>query len=159
MRTLLLIALLAATTLAHGATLYKTITPDGKVVYTDQPPQTGKIEKTFDFASLPSTPLPDSVTAYKQDLEKSMQSRLAGSPGSKQPVLFWAKWCGYCRQAEAYLTEKRISFQKLDVDTVDGKRALAQSGGGKGIPVLLANGEKVQGFSRSAYDQLVARTR
>ena len=56
-------------------------------------------------------------------------------------------------------SEKKISFQKFDVDTADGKRALAQSGGGRGIPVLLANGEKVQGFSRSAYDQVFARTR
>lgn len=149
------LALFAFATLGHAATLYKSIGPDGRVVYSDQPPQTGKVEKTFNFANLPSTPLPESVLRYRQELEKSMSNRLAASPVSKNPVLLWAKWCGYCKQAETYLNEKRIAFQKQDVDTADGMRALAESGG-RGVPVLLVNGQKVQGFSRPAYDALFA---
>jgi glutaredoxin len=158
MQKLLALLLFAVSTLACAATLYKSVTPDGQVVYSDQPPQTGKVEKSFNFANLPTTPLPESVVRYRQELEKSMQNRLAASPVSKHPVLLWAKWCGYCKQAESYLNEKRISFQKHDIDTPDGMRALAEAGG-RGVPVLLVNGQKVQGYSRSAYDSIFASAR
>ena len=69
----------------------------------------------------------------------------------KQPVLFWAKWCPYCRAAEAYLLEKNVSFQKQDVDTPEGKRALLETGG-RSIPVLLIDGREIRGFSRATYD-------
>ena len=155
MKTLIAFAVLAGATLGHAGTLYKSIGPDGQVVYSDQPPQSGKLERTFNFANLPSTPLPDSVVRYRQELEKSMQNRLAAAPAGRTPVLLWAKWCGYCRQAEAYLNEKRIGFQKQDIDTSEGMRSLAEAGG-RGVPVLLVNGQKVQGFSRAAYDSLFA---
>lgn len=155
MRTLVVLALLVPA-LVSAATLYKSTTPDGRVVYSDTPPETGKLEKTFNYSNLPATPLPEAVVNYRADLEKSAQRRIAASD-AKQPVLFWAKWCGYCRQAEAYLNEKRIGFQKQDVDTPEGKRALAQAGGGRGVPVILVGSQKVQGYSRPAYDALFAR--
>lgn len=158
MRTLVAIGLLGVSVLACAGTLYKSVTPDGRIVYSDQPPQTGKVEKTFNFANLPTTPLPDSVMRYRQELEKSMQNRLATAPVGKGPVLLWAKWCGYCKQAEGYLNEKRIGFEKRDIDTPDGMRALAEAGG-RGVPVLLVNGQKIHGYSRPAYDSLFASVR
>ncbi|HYC45211.1 MAG TPA: glutaredoxin domain-containing protein [Burkholderiales bacterium] len=150
---------LLAPLLASAATLYKSVMPDGRVVYSDQPPATGKIEQTFNFSNLPSTPMPESVVRYRQELEKGMQKRLANSaaPSGSTPVLFSASWCKYCRQAEAYLAEKRIAYQRQDIDTPEGMKALVQSGSGRGVPVLLVSGQRVQGFSRPAYDALFAK--
>lgn len=156
MRKLVFATLAFMPALALAATLYKSIGPDGRVVYSDRPPQNGKVEKTFNFANLPSTPLPDSVLRYRQELEKGLQNRLAAGD-AKQPVLFTAKWCGYCRQAEAYLAEKRVAYTKHDIDTPGGMRAFAESRSGKGVPVLLFKEQKVQGYSRPAYDSLFAR--
>ena len=162
MRTLIALASLLMTTLTPAATVYKSVGPDGQPVYSDRPPETGKIEKTFNFANLPSTAMPESVVRYRDELQKSMQKRLsdAGARGAtRQPVLFTAKWCGYCRQAKGYLAEKKISYQEHDIDTPDGMRALIESGGGRGVPVLLVTGQKVQGFSRAAYDAVFAVAR
>lgn len=156
MRTLVLLALLVAAA-AQSATLYKSIGPDGQVVYSDRPPQSGKLEKTFDFGNLPSSPVPETVTRYRQDLEKSMQQRLAAAPPGRGPVLYRAAWCGYCRQAEAYLAEKRISYTKIDIDTPEGKTAFAAAGGGKGIPFMVANGKELRGYTRPAYDAFFAQ--
>ena len=155
---MLIILALVIPALAQGATLYKSVTPDGRIVYTDQPPETGKVEKTFNFANLPASPVPDSVTQYRADLEKSMQRKLSAAD-AKQPVLYMAQWCGYCRQAEAYLAEKKISYQRHDIDTPDGKRAFAEAGAGRGIPVIQVGAQKVRGFSRPAYDALFSAPR
>ena len=158
MRILIVLALVMPA-LSQAGTLYKSVAPDGTIVYSDQPPASGKVERTFNFANLPASPVPDSVTQYRADLEKSMQRRLSGAADAKQPVLYMAKWCGYCRQAEAYLAEKKISYQRHDIDTPDGKRAFAEAGAGRGIPVIQVGAQKVRGFSRPAYDALFSAAR
>src|SRR5689334_15127897 len=101
--TICLIALLSAVSAASGETLYKVVGPDGKITYTDRPPQDDKSKSTaMQITSAPSTPLPDSVLKFQAELQKSLQNRLAaakemGSMGT--PVLFSAVWCGYCTQA------------------------------------------------------------
>ena len=155
MRKLLILTLFAVSALTQAGTVYKSVGSDGKTVYSDQPPDSGKVEKTLNFANLPSTPLPESVARYRDELEKSMKARLSDAQkprNSSQPVLFVAEWCGYWRQAKRYLNEKKIAFTGHDIDTPDGMRAMVESGGGKNTPVLLWQGQKISGFSPTAYD-------
>lgn len=161
MKKLIILAAFVLPAVANAATLYKSIGPDGEVVYSDQPPRSGKIEKTFNLSNLPATPLPDSVVRYRDELLKSMEKRLAdtGRPNSKQPVIFTAKWCGYCRQALAYLRDKKIGYAEHDIDTPAGMQAFAATGASKGVPLLLVGEQKIRGYSRPAYDSLFSRAR
>jgi len=162
MRIALILVLMSMLPQALAETVYKSVGPDGKVIYSQEPPAGGKVEKTLNFSNLPSTPLPDSVLRYRDELQKSMSRKLsdAGKPrATGQPALFSAQWCGYCRQAKAYLAEKRIGYQEYDIDTPNGMRAFVELGGGRGVPVMLWNGKKVQGFSRPAYDALFSASR
>jgi len=155
MRKLLILALFAISALTQAGTVYKSVGPDGKTVYSDHPPDSGKVEKTLNFANLPSSPLPESVARYRDELEKSMKARLSEAQkprDSSRPILFSAEWCGYCRQAKRYLNEKKIAYTEYDIDTPDGMRAMVESGGGRGVPVLLWQGQKISGFSPAAYD-------
>ena len=159
MRSLLILALFFLPTLSHAGTMYKSVGADGKILYSDQPPAGGKVEKTLNYVNLPATPLPESVIRYRNELEKSMQGRLSEarkSPDTKQVSLLTAQWCGYCRQAKAYLAEKKIAYKEYDIDTQEGMRAMVEFGGGSGVPVLLWHGQKIKGYSAAAYDALFA---
>src|SRR5688500_7540907 len=96
-RKFLFISMLLAATFAGAGQVYKSVSPDGRIVYSDHPPASGKLEKTLDFANLPVTPLPESVVRYREELQKSGQKRLseAAKPAeSAQLALFTAQWCG-----------------------------------------------------------------
>lgn len=134
--------------------MYKIVTPDGRVVYTDHPPTEGKLLKTLTPDAAPTTALP--VSAAEQ-LRKMQSLRATAAPAGNGVVLYSAVWCGYCAKAKAYLAGKGVAYREIDIDTPDGMASFAQAGGGKGVPLLVANGQRVQGFSPAAYDELLAR--
>ena len=143
---------------AGSQTLYKSVGPDGKVAYSDKPPTEGRIEK-MKFQNLPATPLPESVAAaYAELLRKAKVNPVATVPVAGT-VLYSATWCVYCKQAKAYLASKGVAYSELDIDTPAGMASFAQVGGGKGVPLLMAGGQKVNGYSTQAYDALFSKVK
>lgn len=153
-RRLPILLLLCALTppIAQAQTLYKIVTPDGRVVYTDRPPTEGRLVKTLTPDAAPATALPP---AAAEQLSK-LQSLRTAAPTSGV-VLYSAAWCGYCTKAKAWLAGKGISYREIDIDTPDGLASYAQAGGRRGVPLLVAGGQRVQGYSPAAYEQLFAR--
>ena len=153
-RILAIASLLVLTGLATGQTLYKSIGPDGKVVYSDRPPAVGKVEKTLKVQDLPNTAIPEKTLAELAALRKAAKPAQLPTTGV---VLFSANWCGYCRQAKAFLAQRGVGYEEKDIDTPAGKLAFVQAGGAGGVPLLVANGTVVQGFSPSTYESLFPR--
>ena len=134
-----------------GSTVYKSIGPDGSIVYSDHPPADGRVEKTFDFADLPSTSVPDSQpveVAPKRGTQKSLPMAPGGT------TLFSATWCGYCKLAKAYLQRNGVSYRNIDIDAVDG-RAMFISAGGRGIPLLFVGNRAIRGFTPDGYKRFL----
>lgn len=167
MRFISLFALAAATVFAAPAfaadgatttTLYKSTGPDGRTVYSDRPPLAARDAKTLTFKNLPASPLSAETLAYIEQLRKSSDARMTAAV-PRDTVLYSAKWCGYCRQAKAYLAAHQLAYREVDIDTPDGKMAYAQLGGNNGVPQLYVNGRGTTGFSASAYDSIFAQRR
>ena len=144
------VTFIAATAL-DAQTVYKSIGPDGKVVYSDSPPVDGKNARKMKFDNLPASPLPAAARASVEQLKRSTSTAV---PATTAVVLYSASWCGYCKAAKAYLGARGIAYREIDVDTESGQAAFAQAGGGSGVPLLVAGGQRVQGFSQAAYDAL-----
>jgi len=142
---------LGVTATAGAQTVYKSVGPDGKVVYSDSPPVDGKNARKLKFDKLPASPLPAPARASVDQLKRSSSTAV---PVTTAVVLYSASWCGYCKAAKAYLGARGIAYREIDVDTESGQAAYAQAGGGNGIPLLVAGGQRVQGFSQAAYDAL-----
>ena len=156
-RVLLLASALAASASPLAQTVYKSIAPDGKVVYSDRAPATGRLEKTLKF-ELASSALPASAASYMEQFRKAHPG---GAPqaanGGRGVTLYSATWCGYCKQAKAWLAGHGVAYRDVDIDAPGGMSALAQaSGGGTGVPVLVVDGKTMNGFSAGAYGAALA---
>ncbi|MDP3032408.1 MAG: glutaredoxin family protein [Rhodocyclaceae bacterium] len=154
-RILVFIACALASMVVLSATLYKSVGPDGKISYSDQPPRQGQVVMTRTFEVGPSTSLPPSAA---DQLERMKSAKTAAAPAAGV-VLYSAAWCGYCQKAKAYLADKRIPYREVDIDTKDGLATFAQAGGGKGVPLLTAGTQRVQGFSVAAYNAFFANNK
>ncbi len=147
--------LAAAGASLQAETLYKSVGPDGKIVYSDRPPTAGKLEKTLDIKTLPNTAIPPGVLKEMERLKK--EGKATAAAPATGTLLFSATGCGYCRQAKAHLAQRGVTYREFDIDTPDGQAAFVQMGGGGGVPLLIRNGEKLRGYSRDGYEALLAR--
>ncbi|MBA3031592.1 MAG: glutaredoxin family protein [Gammaproteobacteria bacterium] len=154
-RILVFVACALASMLVLAGTLYKSVGPDGKISYSDQPPRLGQVLMTKTFEVGPSTSLPP---AAAEQLERMKSAKTVAAP-TDGVVLYSAAWCGYCQKAKTYLADKRIPYREVDIDTKDGLATFAQVGGGKGVPLLTAGTQRVQGFSVAAYDAFFANNK
>lgn len=157
LRCTLILALLAAalTGAVHAQTLYKSVDPSGKVVYSDQPPASGAVQKTLKLESLPVSVVPGNPLPPASPGQAAAGAPAAPAQPRGEVTLYMATWCGYCKAAKAYLGGKGIAYREFDVDTPTGKAAFAQLGA-RGVPVLLTNGQRVAGFSTQSYDAVFA---
>ena len=158
-RSLAVLLLFVAQTVAAGdaptaTTLYKSVGPDGKVVYGDRPPGDGRSAQTLKFENLPSSPLSPATLAYLEELKKRGAAQQAALP-SGELLLFTATWCVYCKQAKAYLAAKGLPYREIDIESNAGAASYAQAGGQRGVPLLFKGGQRVLGFSATAYDSLL----
>ena len=146
----------SASAAQDAQTVYKSVGPDGRTIYSDRPPAEGRLDKTMMFENLPSSPLPASTSAYVEQLRRQVPPSSASTPRSAV-VLYSAAWCGFCKGAKAYLAGKGIRYQEFDIGTKEGMAAFAYAGGSRVVPLLLVDGQRVQGFTPAAYDALFAK--
>lgn len=145
---------LTGSLLTHADTLYKSVGPDGKITYSDKPPISGNVQKKLTFKNLPSTKLPASAASK---LAQAGNKKTTDNPRliAGEVTLFTASWCGYCKQAKAYLASQGINYREVDIETENGMVEFSQAGGNGSVPLLIAGKESVLGFSSEAYDAIL----
>ena len=67
-------------------------------------------------------------------------------------VLYRTAWCGYCKQAAAYMQQKNIPFVERDIERNSAYKAEFSRFGGNGVPLLLFGSKTMRGFSQSTFD-------
>jgi glutaredoxin len=134
------------------AELYKWTDADGTVHYTDTPPPDNRpqIEIKGTISSYTSA----EVVAGTTDAGDSNPTKKSAKPSNKSVVMYSADWCGVCKKARAYFQQQGIAFREYDIDTSEqGKRGFAKLGG-KGVPVILVDQQRMNGFSAGQFEQL-----
>ena len=133
----LLCALLAAVVSANAADVYKWTGPDGRTQFGDRPPPEATAEqlriRTFNGAA----------------------EVVADAPSLAGITMLTTVWCGVCKQARRYLAERGIPFTELDVEKTEAGRAEYKRLSGRGVPIILVGGQRMNGFSPSHLDPLL----
>ncbi|GAB2897020.1 glutaredoxin family protein [Microbulbifer echini] len=69
------------------------------------------------------------------------------SAHSGKVVLYATEWCGYCQKSRELMREHNIPFYEYDIDKSREGRSQYDRLGGRGVPVLLVNGEVIHGYN------------
>jgi glutaredoxin len=144
-RFLLALCLLAA---AHaGAEIYRWTDADGHIHYSDKPPAGASTKQVK--VRINSIAGPAVVTPAPGSTKPSSSARAAVK-------MFTASWCGYCKKAKAHLNARGVPFQEIDVESSDSARRQFSELGGRGVPVILVGGQRMDGFDAGGLDAMLA---
>ncbi len=74
----------------------------------------------------------------------------------KQVKIYSTPTCPYCLRAKAYLKEKNISFEDIDV-SVNREAAdeMVKISGQMGVPVIVVGDEFIVGFDKNKLEELL----
>jgi glutaredoxin len=85
----------------------------------------------------------------------------AGDAGTPVVTIYGTSWCGACRAARQYLTERRIPFADKDIERdAAAARELGEKAAKMGVPtdrvpIIDVRGRLLQGFDRARIDALL----
>lgn len=140
--------LLAAGVLAplHAQQVYRIVGPDGKVTFSDKPPEDNKA------AAKPVTP----ATAGGGSSGGAALPFELRSVATKYPVtLYTGNNCTPCGTGRAFLSSRGIPFSERTVTTNEDIEALTRLSGGAGLPFLTIGGQQLKGYSEAEWGQFL----
>lgn len=84
--------------------------------------------------------------------------QLPGMGGSdataKEVEIYTSSNCDACQQAKTYLYAKDIAFTEYNIDSSPNHRARFTALGGKGVPLILVKGQRMDGFDATTFEHL-----
>lgn len=71
------------------------------------------------------------------------------SAGARDVVIYTTSWCGWCKKTRTWLDEQGVSYVNKDIedDPDAGAEMRELTGGDSGIPVVVIDGEVIQGYN------------
>jgi glutaredoxin len=148
MRILMVLCLLAT---VANAEIYRWTDAHGRTHYSDKAPADRKVQQVKIRVQSISGP------AIVTQAPASNSGTGTRSAAAREPVkLFTTAWCGYCKKAKAHLAARGVPYQEIDVEGTDSARREFSALGGRGVPVILVGGQRMDGFDAAALDAMLA---
>ena len=136
---------------AHAQQVFRIVGPDGKVTFSDKPPEV-------------ATPAPTGSTPAGA---RATSAASAGAPAPALPfalrqvatrypvVLYTGKNCAPCGLGRSLLATRGIPFAEKTVNGNDDIDALQRLSGGTTLPFLTIGGQQIKGFSELEWTQFL----
>ena len=92
------------------------------------------------------------LAAKNNDAGKEKTRRHKPSSSKNSVKIFTTERCGYCTRAKDYFAGKGIAYTEHDIEKSASARSEFQSHQGRGVPLIIINGNKIVGFNKQAID-------
>ena len=130
-----------------SADFYKWVDDKGAVHYGDNPPEKARLKNISGTISSFTT-----VDVEKFKFDPKLIT--TGEGAAPSVVMYSTTWCGYCKKAVAHFKQKNIKFKEYDIEkSSKGKRDYKKLRG-RGVPIILIGGQRMNGFSAQAFDSI-----
>lgn len=133
------LAMLFACPAAAG--VYKWIDAQGRVHYSDAPPQAAKTTQLR-------------LQTYAGPAQVG---RVAGADGGV--TLYTTEWCGVCKRAKAFMQQNGVPFREWDVEKTEFGAIKFRQLGGTGVPLITVGTEKMMGFDAAGFMEMWKRSK
>ncbi len=144
-----ILAVFLGITATANAQMYKWVGNDGRIFYSDRPPPDRNAE-TIEFSSKTSK-----ASVTKTNIDNTVgQSTSLKKAALKEVVMYSASWCGVCKKAKAYFESEGIPFKEYDIETSRKGRKDYKELNGTGVPIIMVNNERMNGFSQGRFDEM-----
>ena len=90
-----------------------------------------------------------------------LAANVPAEPGKTGPdvVVFTIDHCPDCLHAKQYLAERRIDYREFNIERSAKAKEVFERLGGRGVPFLLIDGERMQGFQPERFETKVFETK
>lgn len=116
----------------NAAEIYKWTDENGRVHYSDKKPHNQASENV------------------KPSVGNSMEA-----VEGKNVTMYATSWCGYCRKARRFFNQHSIAFTEYDIEKDSQAKRRYDDMGAQGVPVIIINGERLNGFDEERLLSLV----
>lgn len=92
----------------------------------------------------------------RQEKKSKTLGKLAGLISGSQKnkvIMYTSSRCRYCTMAKQYFDRKHISYTEHNTATSSSAKAEFRKIGGRGVPLIIVNGNKINGFNAHAIEQ------
>lgn len=135
-------ALMAASAFAQP--VFRIVGADGKVTFSDKPPQEAAKGKTAAGAA--------SVTA-SAGAGPALPFELRQIAAKYPVTLYTGDNCGPCGAARSLLTTRGVPFVEKTITSFEDSQSLQRISGDNGLPFATIGGQQLKGFSDAEYSQ------
>jgi len=111
------------------------------------------------FGDRPQAPSAEEIVLDRLNTVETPAVRPREAAQTQQPeiIMYSAQWCGVCKKAKAYFKQNKIKYTEYDVERSSKGIRDYQQMKVKSVPQFIVDGEKLRGFSRSRFEQLLGR--
>lgn len=89
-------------------------------------------------------------------ISRELSPRAALSAEQSQGVVLYAtSWCSYCQKTREFFAQHQIPYREYDVENSSDGRAQYDQLRGKGVPLVLIEGQVLRGYNPAKMKQLL----
>jgi glutaredoxin len=161
-----LLCIFTALAASAQAQMYQYTDKNGNLVFTNSLPSgsDAKEKQLKDDGVYWSAPQKEQEHASRrnnsiQSQESTVYEKRAPDYGSVTVEMYMASWCGYCKQAAAYIRSLGVNLVQYDIDAQPNRKMelKQKSGGSTAIPFIDIGGTIIRGYNPSAIKAAVEK--